>query len=222
MFKNTLFIATALLVILFSGCKGEDKMAYYSAEYFVRYLEGEQTVKADARIYAGTDAASVKPVACESMHFREYEMKANSKLGNLYQYEAKMPFAAKCAFEFQLTTTKKPQAFSYEMTPVPSFSVSDSLGLPKGLFLTWEGTPLVLGESIVLIFEQDDRSTAEATVTGPTPGNSVAIPRIQLKGISPGTWAVYLVRKRNVVLVEEDHSITAEAAYYTKPKQVNL
>ena len=221
MLKTTLFIATALLV-LFSGCKGEDKTAYYVAEYFVRYLEGEQTVKADARIYAGTDAASVKPVACENMHFREYEMKANGKLGNLYQYEAKMPFAAKCAFEFQLTEAKKPQSFSYEMAQVPSFSVSDSLGLPKGLFLTWEGTPLVQGESIVLIFEKEDRSTAEATVTGPTLSNSIAIPRIQLKGISPGTWAVYLVRKHNVVLVEEDHSITAEAAYYTKPMQVTL
>lgn len=222
MSKNIFFLAAISIVIALSGCKGPDKMAYYTAEYFVRYLEGEQIIKAESRIYAGPDAISVKPVPCEFMHFRDYEMTPNSKLGDIYQYEAAMPFAAKCSFEFQLTKDKKAETYAYELPQVPSFSVNDSLGLAKGVALTWAGAPLRQGESINLIFEKKDRSTAEATVTGPTAGNSLVIPLVQVKGISPGLWSVYLVRSSKTELVEEDHSITAEGAYYTKPIQVEL
>lgn len=214
-------LAIASLLML-TGCSNPQGDGFYAAEYFVRYLEGEGAIKAEARIYTGKDATDAKPALCESVRFREYEMKAHPDLPGLYQYEALISYAKECRFSFRLSKGSDEIDYRYQMPGIARFTLSDSLGIDKGLLLDWEGPALQQGETIVLIFEKADHTTAEAMVTGPTLQNRILIPKAQLKGINAGEWSVYLVLRSKTEIVESDHSITAESAYYTHAMRIVL
>lgn len=212
------FILTALAIF---GCDNSQKEANRSIFCYVRYDASNKSIKAEATM---NDEDQKKPVEWPGgIRYQRMEMQLLPVYGMTYRYEYNAAFLPDHVFEWTEAQNHK-SAFHMSIDPIQAFSLpAAAISKSKPTSVKWEGSPLGKGETLVFMWEnQKEGKTLPLEVSSTSNVPVIDIPSAKIKELSPGTWTLYLVRKR--LIKEKVGSIQANGImeYYTEPISVRI
>lgn len=212
-----LFVGAAVAV---AGCSDLQPAAKRDAECYVRYLKPESQLLAEISFREIPSGASESQpwnppggVRYQGSLMRELTLQDVP----MYRFETGGGYSATHAFTWADESGHK-DTLGMELPAITAFAFSDTaLSRQKASTFNWTGAPLEKGESLVLMWERTtDRKTVPMEIVG-TPGQqSIDFPAAQLAKLEPGTWALYVVRKKTSEVRTADGGLRrCTAEYYS-------
>jgi len=186
------------------------------ADYYVRYLAGENQLKAEAVFKKGTDsskAISVQPEGSIFLNQQKLKSFFLSKKNIRFQYEGDKILGDDYIFRF-VKDDNTTIDYDAGLKDIKSFSISGIASKSKGITISWEGSPLSDREEIVVLITDEKNKAATQTFQS-SPNNAVTISADKLNKLSTGKGFVYLVRKNFGKEKIQDLNIKSAAEYYT-------
>ncbi|MCB0547403.1 MAG: hypothetical protein KDD19_07415 [Phaeodactylibacter sp.] len=228
-YRIIIMILLAAGVALLSGCREaptqEGKLPHHFAEFFVRYLQGEKELKAHASFFEGDSIATAVPKAfAGGAAFQGNSMEARNLPGGTirYSYEQRSDYADSFKFGFQDDFGQK-REISIAMAPVDSFAVQGGqASRSTGMSLYARGGKLTQGESMVLLFNDEENKASTIMLTGPSAGELYSIPAAKVEALRPGQYTLYLVKKKRVAEPGDSLSFLADIEFYTSTIEVEV
>lgn len=100
---------------------------------------------------------------------------------------------------------------------ISAFTFDDvPLSRKKPSTFSWTGAPLEKRETLVFMWERtSDRMTVPMEILGMPGQQSIDFPAAQLAKLEPGTWTLYLVRKKATEIDSPRLSVRCLAEYYS-------
>ncbi len=210
-----------LIAAAFFSCQSErPQEAPMYADFFVRYLEEEQQLKAHVSFYEGDTLTSSKPVIFDGdVTFQGNRMQPREIVKNQtfrYVYNGSDAYNRTFSFKFPKSGLGK-QEYAVAMSPIEDFAVkNDAVSLSNGMVLELKGEPLLANESLVLLFTGENNVSIAAEFAGPFDVAELNVPAVQLFGVEPGKNALYLVKKQTSTGRAGNVDCTASIEFYTK------
>ena len=190
--------------------------------FYVRYLQAERQLKAEARFLQGDSAQIAKPVAMDKIFFDGGAMEQlpveleNPRYKSVRTGEFKPPYQ----FEFEQGDYKN--TYSVDIPPIDSFTLVGPLSLKEGGNLQWSGSPLSAGESIVILISDAKGTTGVVNLKGPHSNTKTRIEPSTIKKLTVGDAQMYLVRKKDQVQTQESGRIVSSIEFYSDTKTVRI
>ncbi|MEQ1743904.1 MAG: hypothetical protein ABMA02_00635 [Saprospiraceae bacterium] len=215
------FIAAAC-----AACSDAPASGKRSAECYVRYLKPENQLFAEAVLREAVPGkADPQPfIPAGGVRYGGTLMREVPLQGSpAYRLEQTGGYADEHEFTWS-DEQKRPHSVKVNLSAITAFAFNtDSLVRHTPATFTWTGTPLDPGETLVLIWERTtDRTTVPMEIIG-TPGQtSIEFPAAQLAKIEPGTWVLYIVRKKTVQSDVHGTSVVCTAEYYSGVDTVTM
>ena len=201
-----LFFFSVLTILNISACKQGDNTAAEkrSLNCYIRVLEAEGRVHAEATMSTVSD----NPAAIQDSNTHPVEVPG----GIFYQgtnmnmmpnqgitYTKDFPGGYREEHQFTWENEKKEKlSFPLKMNGIANFSFgSKTISCSKPATFTWATKGLEKGEALVLLWENaKDNLTVpmELYIQGVNP--KIDFPAAKMKELSPGTWTLYVVRKK--------------------------
>lgn len=211
------FVATA-----FVACQSESaqEVPMY-ADFFVRYLETEEQIKAHASFYEGDTLTTSKSVTFDDeVTFQNNVMQPRQIMENRnfrYVYNGKGDYSDTFTFKFPKSTGFGKRAYTVAMAPIEDFSVKNGVvSLSEGMVLEIQGEPFQANESLVLLFTGEHNVSVAAEFEGPFDVAELDVPAVQLLGVEPGKNALYLVKKQVNADKADNMDVTSSVEFYSK------
>lgn len=211
-----------LTTLAFSSCKPAEKPKKYSLDCYVRFLETEGKVRAEATLREGDpNPQPVEPAG--GILYQGKAMSLRQTPGKTFKSETSGGFGTNHLFSWK---DEKGTAHDFEMqfSPVTAFGFGGkTVSRQKPATFRWEGAPLAKGEVMVFLWENAAlRKTVPMEIinTGGTP--AIEFPATQLAQLDPGTWTLYLVRKKLVKSESNGLSATGIIEYYTQTDTIHI
>lgn len=168
---------------------------------YVRILETEGNVLAEATLKESQPGANPKPVEVPGgLRYQGSPMDVRPQQGLTYRTEFAGVYRPDHTFSWD-DEQKKRHTFTATMGNVSNYSFgSNTLTLGQPATCRWEGEPLQAGETLVFFWENLTKNQAvPMEIYGGNGQPEINFPAAQLSSkLSPGKWALYLVRKRLV------------------------
>ncbi len=213
------FILTALA---FSSCKTADKPKKYSLDCYVRFLESEGRIRAEATLREGD--ANPQPVeAPGGITYQKKPMTLRQAAGFSYKTESSGGVQLKHIFSWK---DEKGVSHDFEMdlSPITDFGFgSKTISRQKPASFRWSGLPLGKGETIVFLWENAALGKTvpmEIYNTGGMP--IIEFPAAQIAKLDAGTWTLYLVRKKLTKTDADGVANSGIIEYYTKTDTIEV
>ncbi|MFK8101507.1 MAG: hypothetical protein AB8G15_03235 [Saprospiraceae bacterium] len=188
--------------------------------FYVRYLEDDQELKAEAIFKIGDSLKTATAQAIQSVSFENTPMTIKDLGKNGIRYRSKksgQSFKEKYTFNAQLDS-KISIDYPLSINTVNSFSIKEKqVRRSKGVTITWDGTPLVKGELLVVFFVNPDKKPVSFTINGPTNKSEVFLEAKNLSRLKAGEGKLRLIRKVLNRLDEAPQNIESVIEYYTRP-----
>lgn len=221
--KLTAFTFVAAVVLLAGACTEEpakDKPAHRYADLYVRYLEGENQLKATAIFLEGDTISTARSIALEKgIQFQGEPMKARTLPGGTVRYivEKRAPKLDTYYFSF----AEQP-SMPVPMPVVDSFSiVGEQASLAKGIELYIK--PLLsAAESMVLFISDANNQATTITLEGPITSQPIRVPAKDIQKLQPGPHELYIIRKKELTKQGEALSTLVNLEYYTLPVEFEV
>lgn len=194
------------------------------ANYYIRYVEPENKIKAEATFLAGDSINNATPIEIsDGVVFQDHEMifQDLKTRGIRYQVQKNRPYSKEYRFKYK-DNNGVDQVYLTSMTPITNYSVKDKISKTKGLTLNWEGDPLKQNEHLVFLFDTPDNKALMTDIEGPTTSSEVTIPASKFAGVSLGKGKIYLVKKQIKTLKQEHIVTTSTLEYYTSTIDVEV
>jgi len=219
-----LFLLLSTLLVI--GCQTDPKPKQAEpiifSSYYVRYMEPERELKAEATFRQGDSQQNAQAKQFNSVTFNNKEMvfKELSANNKRYIFNASMDFSSDdLQFGFiNDAGQKESQPFSF--SPITKLSVQGTINKSKGAAISWEGGPLTAEESVVCLFDNAANKSTSLIIKGPSNGSQINIPPEKMNGLTPGTAELYLVRKKRIRKESGKRISFAQMEYYTKTIEV--
>lgn len=216
-----------LFLLFFCACLSEtpkQKGPILFGELYVRYLQETTEVKATAAFLLGDSLRSstvFKPSG--GVQFQGMSMGSRSINPKLFRYnfENKMTFPAALTFSFK-GPDETMQGVKGELAPITDFTIPEQLSLAKGALVDLQSAPLNEQETLVMILTNADHQTKSITLNGPSATSQVSIPPAKLKGLVPGSWQLYLVKKQTHFIDQDQQQLSFIIEYYSKSKEIEV
>lgn len=196
-----------------------------TADCYIRYLKPEGQLQAEITLReTATDRDSA--IALEvpgGVRYRGILMRTLSLNGTqTYRLEQTGGYALDHTFAWQHEGQACETAFS--LSPITAFSFdADPISLRKPATLTWEGAPLEPNEGIVMIWEKPAEGlTVPMEIIGSPGQDRIEFPAAQLAKLAPGTWTLYLVRKKTFRSDTNGLVVRGMAEYYSDVDTVRI
>lgn len=199
--KQTLILFVGATVAV-AGCSDLQPAAKRDVECYVRYLKPESQLMAEISFRETPSGKSESQpwnppggVRYGGSLMRELTLQDVP----MYRLETGGGYSATHTFAWADEREHK-DTLGMELPAITAFAFSDTvLSRQKAASFTWTGVPLEKGEALVLMWERtSDRKTVPMEIVG-TPGQqSIDFPAAQLAKLEPGTWALYVVRRKIV------------------------
>lgn len=219
--KN-LISAFAIITVLCCSCDNSapetaSKTPTIYATLYVRYIQPDQQIKAEATFYEGDSLKTALPKAITGGTTFQ-----NSGMGNRtlqdqvirYGYENTIEYPAQFSFGFK-DGAEQPYTHNYSMSPTGDFSIKEAISKTRGMTLILEGESLKKGERLVLLFSDAENKAYTVEMRGPTRSKEIPINAKQLEKLPVGKGQLYLVKKKLESVKLEFLDINAAAEYYT-------
>ena len=159
--------------MFFFGCRStqpQEKPNHLFAEFFVRYLQAEKELKAHVSFYEGDTVKTAVPKSfAGGATFQGHSMEARNLPGGTirYIYEQLGTYADTFQFRFKDDFGQN-RIIPVAMTPIDSFAVQGGqASRSAGMSLFARGGQLNQGESMVLLFSDEDQKASTIMLTGP-------------------------------------------------------
>lgn len=208
------FICSIFIFILSCQTGTNQNEEKISVEYYFRFLEPEQQMRAEATFFKG-DSTKRRNIRVEKVYFQEKAMEARQlKMhGTRYRSEINGSYPQSLSFRF-INKKGKTHTHQTAMAPILSFDVKES-SENNEMILSWEGTPLSQEESIVLLFSDKNEVVISHTHEGATPKSSLTFSKEKLKDLANGNGKLYLVKKRLSKDIQKNTLVQTLVEYYT-------
>ncbi|MFN7325546.1 MAG: hypothetical protein ACK5SQ_03095 [Chitinophagales bacterium] len=228
--RPTFFYVLATLGLL--ACQSSPKPTpnRLFLDCYVRILESEGQVLAEATMLSiptqanPTQPAEKTPVEIPGgIRYQGSPMSARPGSGLTYSKAFPGEFVSEHTFSWDDKEQKR-RTFSFKMNQIESFSLGASaLSINQPAQFTWKGGALERGEALVLMWENPKENLTvpmEFIVQGAL---SVAdLPAAKMKELSPGTWTLYVVRKKLVKFSEDSFDAQAILEFYSKTDTIQI
>ncbi len=227
--RYTIYLAALITAaILLPACreeKPEEKAKHLFAEFFVRYLQAEQEIKAHASFFEGDTIQSAAPKAfAGEVTFQGNSMEARSLPGGTIRYTFEQLGDYADAFQFRFRDDSgQGREIAAAMAPIDSFAISGGkASRSSGMTLYATGGKLNPGESMVLLFSDENDKAYTIMLSGPSAGEEYRIPAAKVETLSPGKHTLYLVKKKRAAEKGDSLSILTEIEFYTNTIEVQV
>lgn len=201
---------------------GEDTPVY--ANLFVRYLQMEDELKVQASFREGDSLQTARPISIEGgVFFQGSSMPERNLQGQMIRYQLDRTGPYKGAFDFRLADEEgRRRSYSCRMTPVEDFRIDNPIRSDRGATLTVVNGRLEAGESLVLLFTDEQNQAASLTIEGPTDTGSYQLTPAQLQNWGPGAGQLYLVKKQTRDFQDGHYQVRTEVEYYTRTALIEV
>ena len=144
-------------------------------DFYVRYIQDGQQIKAEAWFTLSENDSIRKPYAVDGgVSFQGSGMGSRDLAGRMirYQYENKSDYPSTLSFQLK-DHTMESHTIEQLMTPVDSFSVAQGLSISKGGKIELFPGDLQSNEQLVFLFTDAKGQAKSTTVQGPIPGTEI-------------------------------------------------
>lgn len=222
-------VSCYLILLLFwgTGCQQDtqstDNQRLFS-EFFVRYLEPEQQLKAYASFFEGDSIKTAAPKTfLGGVSFQGMGMESRNLLDQAIRYTITSTGDYQPVFEFKYKNDDREEIIhSISMSPIEDFVVAPQVRKSEGMTLTVEGGALAPNESLVLLFNDENNKASSITINGPTQGIKHDIPASNLSGLNPGKCQLYLVKKKSEIAESSDAYTVSSIEFYSNTTDVEI
>lgn len=223
--KKLLFI---LVLLVFAACN-KDKAGAGSenakpadtidfAQFYVRFLETENQIKANVSFYTGDSLETARPLELPgTVQFQNNSMTINTlERVKRYVYNSTSEYAA-TGFTFSYKDfSGNAQQHQIQLAPIQDFTIQTAD--KNELILKITGAPFDTLETLVILLTNAKNQTFSAELQVP-PSNEIALPQELREQVSPNNNALYLVKKKTVESTQGKTQVTSSIEYYTKSIQ---
>jgi hypothetical protein len=224
-YMRTIFFT---LVFIFSLLSCENKSQpdiQRQLKCYVRILETEGEVLAEATMQQSDATKPVmQPVeVAGGIRYQGTGMGIKPQYGLTYRSQFKGRYSPEHVFSWDDAKGNR-YTFKTNMFDVNKYTFGKkTLSRKQRAVLSWEGQPINTGESLVLLWEnQKENLTVPMEIYGAQPTPGIEFPAAKIAELNPGTWTLYLVRKR--LIKENINGVPAEAIleFYSQTDTLNI
>lgn len=220
--RITLFISICL-----AACNSEPAKTTPSkklfANFYIRYLQPEKQVKAEANFLRGDSIKNAKALRIDGgVSFQNSGM-GQRKLPNgtiRYNYENFFDYPTDFVFGFK-DLNGEPQKQTLTLPPLGAFSTSE-VSQSKGGKLILENDVLTNEESLVCLMSDSNEQTVSFAIEAASKGSEFVIPTEKLSKLALGSIKLYLVRKKVEKVSNPGYSYTSTIEYYSNEYNFDL
>lgn len=221
------YLLLVVAVLPLVGCQtnpSEEAPPHRFGAFFVRYLSGEDQIKATASILEGdsiqtADLANIP----KGVSFQNQPMTFRPSPGGLGRFllEDNMAYSATSEFRFSDSTGRE-QVYIIDMAPIDSFSIVGGEASLSGGLQLYLFPPLQAAESLVLFFSNEEQQATSVTLQGPLEGDYIGLPAPQLTNLTTGSYELYLIKKKRLVHEDKVFSTSGDVEYYSPPAEFEM
>jgi hypothetical protein len=195
----------ALTILCVWGCKSDQtNKDQRSLTCYIRVLEAERRIRAEASMTTvGQGGTVVKDTSIHAVeipngiNYQGVPMTLIPNEGLTYFKDYPGEFKTDHQFTWQ-NAAGEGVTFPIKMNNIKNFTFgSKTLSVSKPATFTWEPSGLERGEAMVLMWENPEAHLTvpmELYIQGSNP--KIEFPAAKLKELTPGTWTLYVVRKK--------------------------
>ncbi len=217
-----------LLGISLIGCATKETsadQAHLFADYYVRFLQTEQQVKAYATFLKGDSLETAQPAEwIELVRFQGDQMESRSIGAQSKRFVYNGPAAYASAFTFSYKDkNNKEQKVTIPMPGIQDFSVLGAASKSNGMSIQLSGIDIAENESLILLFTDSKNASSTIPLPGPIKmGGTLTLPASYLKSVSLGKNKLYLVRNLKSITRTLEQDITIESEFYSKTVELEV
>lgn len=205
-------------LLLSAACQSDSasRLSLY-ANCYVRYMEDNAQIRAEASFYQGDSLETAQPLWLEGgVSFLGSGMETRDVEGKLfrYQYQNAGEFPEKASFSY--AWNGRDQSFSLAMAAPAPASWPDTLSRQKGYSLPAPGPNLSADERLILIFTDAANQTTSLEWQGPLPAEGWPLPADKLAALAPGPCQIDLVKKKIKKFSEKPAEVYFTLEFYAK------
>lgn len=218
--KHIFFLILSALALF--GCQPAKTPQKRSFDCYVRYLQTETKIRAEATLREGSP--NPKPVeAPGGVRYQGVEMKMMTVPHISYQFDQTGKFEPEHTFSWKDEKGQELQ-FAMRISPIKNFNFGTKiLSRQQSATFRWEGTPLAKGETLVFLWENKAiGKTVPMEVINIGSEPTVEFPAAKIAELAPGEWTLYLVRKKLTKAEVSGVEASGVMEYYTKTDTVQV
>jgi hypothetical protein len=211
-----------LLSLLGCSNRGNDNAIYGS--FLVRYMEQGNQIKATASFFEGDTLRTARPKAWEGgVSFLGSAMKMRNMVDSEFRYtsERNIDFLNEYTFRFN-DERGQPQEVDIRMEAAKSPSFKSPASKSSGLVLSYEGSPLQAGESMVVLLTDEQNQTYSFMVQGPQNSQTVILSSRDVVSLPEGKLMMYLVRSQKKEMSKGRFDYAVDMEYYSATTTVEI
>lgn len=219
-----------LLVILLTFCfscaspNTEDAKTTLFADLYVRYLESERQLKAQASFMEGDSISNAKLVRLPKVTFQDKELRERDlpNIGVRYMLQQNGVEAQKdYIFKFQPKDCPEVEQ-TISLLPIGNFAIRDGIQKSKGMTLVMDEPTLTANESLVLLFSDQNNKAVSLEIKGPSNAKEIHFTPKQIQSLSLGKGQLYLVKKQISEEQKKDMEVQVAIEYYSRTIEVEV
>ncbi len=224
---------TIASIIIFSifNCQADSKAEssastkHIFAKYYVRYLQTEKELKAEAYFKEGDTLSKARSIVLANVIFENTPMEAQNlgkNYGLRYAYRKNGPYRKQYEFKYK---DEELGQFSHflDMSPITDFLIKEgSISKKAGTTLVWKGDPLTDNQELILLFTDQDKKAFPIQISGPTDRTEVFIPNEKITDLSLGEGKLMIVKKQVIESQETNFAKISEMEFYSNKISVDI
>lgn len=203
------------------GCKPKSATEYYRVDCYVRFNATEANLQAEVTAKNTRTGASTGLVGGAT--YQGKTMTLVDVQGIRYRYERNGTLEKQHQFGWK-DGTGTDQNWILPLPTLAQYTfASKEASLNEPLSFSWADEPVGPGELLIFMWENTtSHQTVPLNVAPPIGMQQVEIPASQLKGLSPGRWTVYAVRRKVFQAKLNQTEVTGLAEYYSRADTLSL
>lgn len=227
MIVRSFFIAICLIG-LSTACRNVELTntePFLFEEYYIRFLQAERELKAQATYYEGDSLETATPKTFfGGVSFLGSGMKARSLPNNITRYSTtrdRITYPERFRFGYKNDSGELID-YNLEMAPIGSYSIPDTINKRSPITISIENSPLEADESIVILINDSANKASTFSYKGPMDNTSFILSQQQLAALAIGKAEVYLVKKQVTAKKNNHRKIQSTIEFYSASQIIEV
>lgn len=191
-------------------------------DIYTRFLVPENEFKAQIIFLEGDSSEHIRPVQLPSevtWNGNPLRIKNPGSMELRYEHLKSGPYTARQDFIFK-TEAGASGKISIAMDAISGFSIGPTISRAEGATLEITGPPLQAGETLLLLFTDEQGNTLEIPFKGPRKSNTFELSPQMTGSLRPGKHELYLIKQQQRESVQQQRSVYSMVEWYSAVKVV--
>ena len=214
----------AILLHLFA-CQNSSPSSFTPkifAKYYVRYLESEQFIKAEAQFSEGDSLQNAQPIYLEkSPKFQGIEMGQKPLKKEQIKYNFENVGEYPKDFKFTSEDKKAPKEISIGVLPIKDFLVNDC-SLKNGLEIEFSEIPIIDNQQIIIFIKDSKGASIFFEIDYATAQKNLKFSFRDSQNLQIGTGQLLMIKKEHKTIQQDNFVIESILEYYSKGQEITI